>query len=86
MDLEQQDGTLKTIDKKFDFNYCIASPGKVDNVGTKGTVAKMRIELKRMTTIWGMKFKDADGNDITNIKKHRTIWLAFVRHLQFCTM
>ncbi|WP_314961819.1 hypothetical protein [Prevotella pallens] len=68
MDLEQQDGTLKTIDKKFDFNYCIASPGKVDNDGTKGTVAKMRIELKRMTTIWGMKFKDADGNDITNIK------------------
>ena len=56
LDMKKQDGTLPTIDQKFDYNWGKAKPTevKIDN-GQK--VAKTEVTLERKVTIWGMKFK-----------------------------
>lgn len=56
LDMKKQDGTLTTIDQKFDYNWGKAKPTevKIDN-GQK--VVKTEVTLNRKVTIWGMKFK-----------------------------
>ncbi len=64
LDMKQQDGTLATIDKKFDYNWGVATLSEVPAEGGK---LKFDTNLNRLVTIWGMRFKDADGNIIKNI-------------------
>lgn len=55
LDMKKQDGTLATIDQKFDYNWGIAKPVEIkNNDGQK--VAKTEVTLDRKVTIWGMKF------------------------------
>ena len=56
LDMKKQDGTLTTIDQKFDYNWGKAKPTevKIDN-GQK--VVKTEVTLNRKVTIWGLKFK-----------------------------
>ena len=55
LDMKKQDGTLATIDQKFDYNWGIAKPVEIkNNDGQK--VAKTEVKLNRKVTIWGMKF------------------------------
>lgn len=55
LDMKKQDGTLATIDQKFDYNWGIAKPVEIkNNDGQK--VAKTDVTLNRKVTIWGMKF------------------------------
>ncbi|GAB6960652.1 hypothetical protein JCM15754A_19870 [Prevotella aurantiaca JCM 15754] len=69
LDMKQQDGTLNTIDKKFDYNWAVATLEKVSTNGTEGTITKLNVSLERKVTFWGMKFKDSQGNIINNIKQ-----------------
>lgn len=64
LDMKKQDGTLTTIDQKFDYNWGKAKPTevKIDN-GQK--VAKTEVTLERKVTIWGMKFKVVNGPSST---------------------
>lgn len=55
LDMKKQDGTLATIDQKFDYNWGKAKPVEIkNNNGQK--VAKTEVTLNRKVTIWGMKF------------------------------
>lgn len=55
LDMKKQDGTLATIDQKFDYNWGIAKPVEIkNNDGQK--VAKTEVTLNRKVTIWGMRF------------------------------
>lgn len=55
LDMKKQDGTLATIDQKFDYNWGIAKPVEIkNNNGQK--VAKTEVTLNRKVAIWGMKF------------------------------
>ena len=60
LDMKKQDGTLTTIDQKFDYNWGKAKPTevKIDN-GQK--VVKTEVTLNRKVTIWGMKFLLSGG-------------------------
>lgn len=64
LDMKKQDGTLPTIDQKFDYNWGKAKPTevKIDN-GQK--VVKTEVTLNRKVTIWGMKFKIVNGPSST---------------------
>lgn len=64
LDMKKQDGTLTTIDQKFDYNWGKAKPTevKIDN-GQK--VVKTEVTLNRKVTIWGMKFKIVNGPSST---------------------
>jgi len=64
LDMKKQDGTLTTIDQKFDYNWGKAKPTevKIDN-GQK--VVKTEVTLNRKVAIWGMKFKVVNGPSST---------------------
>lgn len=64
LDMKKQDGTLTTIDQKFDYNWGKAKPTevKIDN-GQK--VVKTEVTLNRKVTIWGLKFKVVNGPSST---------------------
>ena len=64
LDMKKQDGTLATIDQKFDYNWGKAKPTevKIDN-GQK--VVKTEVTLNRKVTIWGLKFKVVNGPSST---------------------
>ena len=63
LDMSQQDGTIETIGKRFDYQWKVKKPKKVSgsdiilNVGT----------LERVVSIWGMRFADSHNKIITNI-------------------
>lgn len=63
LDMKQQDGMLETIDRKYDYNWAVASP---ELVSEDGTIVKAKASLSRKITIWGMKFTDG-ANDLTDI-------------------
>ena len=64
LDMKKQDGTLATIDQKFDYNWGKAKPVEIkNNNGQK--VAKTEVTLNRKVTIWGMKFKIVNGPSST---------------------
>ena len=55
LDMKKQDGTLTTIDQKFDYNWGKAKPTEVKNDNGQ-KVVKTEVTLNRKVTIWGMKF------------------------------
>lgn len=68
LDMKKQDGTLATIDQKFDYNWGKAKPVEIkNNNGQK--VAKTEVTLNRKVTIWGMKFKIVNGPSSTGFIK-----------------
>lgn len=68
LDMKKQDGTLTTIDQKFDYNWGKAKPTEIkDDNGQK--VAKTEVTLNRKVTIWGMKFKIVNGPSSTGFIK-----------------
>ena len=54
LDLKKQDGTLETIDKKFDFNW---GTDELKAVPVDREDIKLKPNLKRKIAIWGLKFK-----------------------------
>lgn len=60
LDMKKQDGTLATIDQKFDYNWGKAKPTEVKNDNGQ-KVAKTEVTLERKVTIWGMKFLLSGG-------------------------
>lgn len=65
LNMNEQDGMLSTIDKKFDYNWGTATLAKTP--ATSNDI-ELTSTLQRKVTIWGMKFKDTNGNAITDIK------------------
>lgn len=72
LDLSHQDGQLATIDANYDYNWGTVKPTEVNNDGT----VKATVNLKRLVSFWGLKFKDENGNPINNIK---TIYINGVK-------
>ena len=60
LDMKKQDGTLTTIDQKFDYNWGKAKPTEVKNDNGQ-KVVKTEVTLERKVTIWGMKFLLSGG-------------------------
>ena len=54
LDLKKQDGTLETIDRKFDFNW---GTDELKAVPVDREDIKLKPNLKRKIAIWGLKFK-----------------------------
>ncbi|ANR73875.1 hypothetical protein AXF22_10535 [Prevotella scopos JCM 17725] len=54
LDLKKQDGTLESIDKKFDFNW---GTDVLKTVPVDKEDIKLKPSLKRKIAIWGLKFK-----------------------------
>ena len=63
LNLSKQDGTAKTIGERFDFLWTKQKPKKVD--GKKVDVSLG--ELKRIVTIWGLRFTDENNRPLENI-------------------
>ena len=65
LDMKKQDGTLTTIDQKFDYNWGKAKPTEVVNNDNGHKIAKTEVTLDRKVAIWGMKFKIVNGPSST---------------------
>lgn len=63
LNLSKQDGTAKTIGERFDFQWTKQKPKKVE--GKKVDVSLG--ELKRIVTIWGLRFTNESNQPLTNI-------------------
>ena len=61
--LTEQDGTAETIGERFDFQWTKQKPKKVE--GKKVDVSLG--ELKRIVTIWGLRFTDENNSPLENI-------------------
>lgn len=74
LNMKQQDGTLETIDKKFDYNWgkvTITSNNQFTNYTgerkNKTTILKTKVTLQRKVTFWGMKFTVNGGPSATGV-------------------
>ena len=63
LNLSQQDGTAETIGDRFDFQWTKQKPKKVE--GKKVDISLG--ELKRIVTIWGLRFTDENNRPLANI-------------------
>lgn len=63
LNLSKQDGTAKTIGERFDFQWTKQKPKKIE--GKKIDVSLG--ELKRIVTIWGLRFTDENNRPLENI-------------------
>ena len=63
LNLSKQDGTAETIGERFDFQWTKQKPKKVE--GKKVDVSLG--ELKRIVTIWGLRFTDENNRPLENI-------------------
>ena len=63
LNLSKQDGTAKTIGERFDFQWTKQKPKKVE--GKKVDISLG--ELKRIVTIWGLRFTDENNRPLENI-------------------
>ena len=68
LNMKEQDGLLKTIDKKFDYNWTVATVTKTPEPDKE---VELNGNLERKVSLWGMKFKDANGAPVTDIYKVR---------------
>ena len=64
LDLTQQDGTIATIGKKFDYQWAAARPTAVNGNDVQCSLGTM----ERKIAIWGLRFKDPDGAPMTDIE------------------
>ena len=63
LDLTQQDGTAETIGNRFDFQWTKQSPKFVNGKKVNVNIGKM----KRLVTIWGLRFTDDKNKPLANI-------------------
>lgn len=63
LDLTQQDGTAETIGNHFDFQWAKQSPKSVSGKKVNVNIGKM----KRLVTIWGLRFTDDKNKPLANI-------------------
>ena len=63
LDLTQQDGTAETIGNRFDFQWAKQSPKSVNGKKVNVNIGKM----KRLVTIWGLRFTDDKNKPLANI-------------------
>ena len=63
LNLSQQDGTVATIGKKFDFQWGKANPTSVSGNTVKANAGTM----KRQIAIWGFQFTDENGAALKDI-------------------
>ncbi|WP_456000824.1 hypothetical protein [Prevotella sp.] len=63
LNLTKQDGTAETIGERFDFQWTKQKPKKIE--GKKVDVSLG--ELKRIVTIWGLRFTDENNRPLENI-------------------
>ena len=63
LDLTQQDGTAETIGNRFDFQWTRQSPKFVNGKTVNVNIGKM----KRLVTIWGLRFTDDKNKPLANI-------------------
>lgn len=63
LNLSKQDGTAKTIGERFDFQWTKQKPKKVEGKKVDVSLGK----LKRIVTIWGLRFTNESNQPLTNI-------------------
>ena len=63
LNLTQQDGTAETIGNHFDFQWAKQSPKSVSGKKVNVNIGKM----KRLVTIWGLRFTDDKNKPLANI-------------------
>ena len=63
LDLTLQDGTAETIGNRFDFQWAKQSPKSVNGKKVNVNIGKM----KRLVTIWGLRFTDDKNKPLANI-------------------
>ena len=63
LNLTQQDGTAETIGNRFDFQWTKQSPKFVNGKKVNVNIGKM----KRLVTIWGLRFTDDKNKPLANI-------------------
>lgn len=63
LNLTQQDGTAETIGNRFDFQWTKQSPKFVNGKTVNVNIGKM----KRLVTIWGLRFTDDKNKPLANI-------------------
>lgn len=63
LNLTQQDGTAATIGNRFDFQWTKQSPKTVSGKKVDVNIGKM----KRLVTIWGLRFTDDKNKPLANI-------------------
>ena len=61
--LTEQDGTAETIGERFDFQWTKQKPKKVEGKKVDVSLGK----LKRIVTIWGLRFTNESNQPLTNI-------------------
>ena len=61
--LTEQDGTAETIGERFDFQWTKQKPKKVEGKKVDISLGK----LKRIVTIWGLRFTNESNQPLTNI-------------------
>lgn len=70
LNLSEQDGTLETIDKKYDYCWGKTSPTDISGDATNGYTCNAKVDLHRMVAFWGLKFNGGkEGTPLTNIKQ-----------------
>lgn len=72
LNLTKQDGTIETIGKRFDFQWTRQRPRKVEGKKIDVDLGK----LKRIITIWGLRFTDNRNQPLTNID---SVYIANVK-------
>lgn len=63
LNLTRQDGKVETIGKRFDYQWAKAKPTKVQGQNVKVTIGV----VKRVVSIWGLRFADSNNQILTNI-------------------
>ena len=63
LNLTRQDGTAKTIGELYDFQYKKVKPKSIE-----GSTINVSIgDMKRIVSLWGLRFTDNNNNILTNI-------------------
>ena len=63
LNLTRQDGTAETIGKLYDFQYKKVKPKSIE-----GSTINVSIgDMKRVVSLWGLRFTDANNHILTNI-------------------
>ena len=63
LNLTRQDGTAETIGKLYDFQYKKVKPKSIE-----GSTINVSIgDMKRIVSLWGLRFTDNNNNILTNI-------------------
>lgn len=63
LNMSQQDGTVETISKRFDFQWKKVNPSSVQGEDVNVSIGNM----ERVVSFWGLRFTDKNNQILTNI-------------------